>query len=122
MLKLRHLHCALGFLVLLCFVAQGAAAQDTKSTQVDLTGITLEQLLTVEVSSASKYSQPSSEAPSAVQVISREEIQLHGWRTLSEALSSLPGIYINNDRVYDFPGARGFQIPGDYNTRLDRKS
>jgi outer membrane receptor protein involved in Fe transport len=118
MLKLRHLHCALGFLVLLCFVAQGAAAQDTQSTQVDLTGLTLEQLLTVEVSSASKYSQPSSEAPSAVQVISREEIQLHGWRTLSEALSSLPGIYINNDRVYDFPGARGFQIPGDYNTRF----
>lgn len=43
---------------------------------------------------------------------------MHGWRTLSEALLSLPGIYINNDRVYDFPGARGFQIPGDYNTRF----
>lgn len=71
MFTLRHLHSTLGFMVLLCFVAQDAAAQDIQSAQVDLTGLTLEQLLTVEVSSASKYSQPRGEAPSAVQVISR---------------------------------------------------
>ncbi|MDO8413537.1 MAG: TonB-dependent receptor [Gallionellaceae bacterium] len=93
-------------------------AQHVCAESVDLTDLSLEQLLTVEVSSASKYSQRSGDAPSAVQIISRENIQLHGWRTLSEALVSLPGIYINNDRVYDFLGARGFQIPGDYNTRF----
>ena len=113
MATLRQRHNRLAFLIVL-----GFSAQDLRAAPVDLTELSLEQLLTVEVSSASKYSQRTGDAPSAVQIISREDIHLHGWRTLSEALTSLPGIYINNDRVYDFPGARGFQIPGDYNTRF----
>lgn len=113
MFTLKYRNAKLAFLILL-----GFAIQDVRAAQVDLTELSLEQLLTVEVSSASKYSQPTSEAPSAVKVITREEIQLHGWRTLTEALVSLPGMYANNDRTYDFLGARGFQIPGDYNTRF----
>jgi outer membrane receptor protein involved in Fe transport len=108
----------LAFLILFGLAAQDVAAQDIPAAQVDLTGLSLEQLLTVEVSSASKYSQPIMDAPSAVQIISREEIQLHGWRTLGEALANLPGLYINNNRTYDILGARGFQIPGDLNTRF----
>lgn len=103
------------FAILMLF---GFASQQARAAPIDLTELSLEQLLAVEVSSASKYSQRTTDAPSAVQVISRDDIRLHGWRTLSEALASLPGIYINNDRVYDFLGARGFQIPGDYNTRF----
>ena len=110
---LRHRCRKLAFLVLL-----GFAAQDVRAAPSDLTGLSLEQLLAVEVSSASKYSQRTGDAPSAVQVISREDIQLQGWRTLTEALSSLPGLYVNNNRAYDFLGARGFQIPGDLNTRF----
>lgn len=113
MFTLRQRHGLLAILVLL-----GFAAQQARAAQADLTELSLEQLLAVEVSSASKYSQRTADAPSAVQVISREDIHLHGWRTLSEALSSLPGIYITNDRIYDYIGARGFQIPGDYNTRF----
>ncbi|MEO8343562.1 MAG: TonB-dependent receptor [Gallionella sp.] len=110
---LKHRLCTFPILFFLLF-----ATQHTKAAPVDLTELSLEQLLTVEVSSASKHLQRAGDAPSAVQVISREDIRLHGWRTLSEALVSLPGIYINNDRGYDYLGARGFQIPGDYNTRF----
>lgn len=113
MFTLRQRHGLIAISLLL-----GFAAQQARAAQADLTGLSLEQLLAVEVTSASKYSQRTADAPSAVQVISREDIQLHGWRTLSEALSSLPGIYITNDRIYDYIGARGFQIPGDYNTRF----
>ena len=109
----RRQRSQLALMILLGFTAQSAQA-----AQIDLTELSLEQLLTVEVTSASKYSQLSADAPSAVQVITREDIRLYGWRTLTEALASLPGIYANNDRVYDFLGARGFQIPGDYNTRF----
>jgi outer membrane receptor protein involved in Fe transport len=84
----------------------------------DLVDLSLEQLLEVTVVSASKFEQRGRDAPSAVQVISREEIRRHGWRTLTEALNTLPGLYASNDKVYDFLGARGFQIPGDYNTRF----
>jgi outer membrane receptor for ferrienterochelin and colicin len=94
------------------------AVQTAQADELDLTELSLEQLLEVKVTSASKYEQRASEAPSAVQVISREEIERHGWRTLSDALVTLPGLYISNDRAYDYLGARGFLIPGDYNTRF----
>jgi len=95
-----------------------AAAQTAQADVSDLTELSLEQLMQVEVSSASKYLQRSSDAPSAIQVITREEIQLHGWRTLTEALVNFPGLYSGNDRAYDYLGARGFLVPGDYNTRF----
>jgi len=94
------------------------AAHTVQAVQADPTDLSLEQLPAVEVSSASKYSQRTGDAPSAVQVISREDIQLHGWRTLTESLAGLPGMYANNDRTHDFLGARGFQVPGDCNTRF----
>ncbi len=107
---------SLGKLAILVLLA--LAIPNARAEQVDLTELSLEQLMQVDVTSASKHLQRSGDAPSAVQVISREDIRLHGWRTLSEALVSLPGIYISNDRGYDYLGARGFQIPGDYNTRF----
>ncbi len=113
MFFLGHLRSKLAVLLLL-----GLAAQDIAAAQVDLSELSLEQLLEVKVTSASKFEQPASAAPSAVQVISKEEIQRHGWRTITEALNTLPGIYSVNDRGYDYLGGRGFLIPGDYNTRF----
>lgn len=113
MFTLRFPHRRLAILVLLGFVAQ-----DLHAAQVDLSEFSLEQLLDVKVISASKFEQLASTAPSAVQVIERQEIERHGWRTLTDALNSLPGLYSINDRAYDFLGARGFLIPGDYNTRF----
>lgn len=84
----------------------------------DLTALSLEDLLRVEVSTASKYQQDAREAPSQVQVITAEDIERHGWRTLGEAVGSLPGFYLSDDRAYQYPGARGFLIPGDYSTRF----
>ncbi len=105
-------HCAL-LAIAFCFAAQVARAE-----QIDLSELSLEQLLEVSVAAASKYEQRIADAPSAVQVISSEDIKRHGWRTLTEALNTLPGIYSVNDRAYDYLGARGFQIPGDFNTRF----
>jgi iron complex outermembrane receptor protein len=102
----------------LAFAAVTWAAQATQAAEADLSDLSLEQLLEVKVVSASKFEQRGRDAPSAVQVISREEIRRHGWRTLTEALNTLPGMYVSNDKAYDFQGARGFQITGDYNTRF----
>lgn len=91
---------------------------ESRADTADLTDLSLESLLQIEVVSASKFSQKTNEAPSAVQLITAEEIRRHGWQTLTQALASLPGIYTVNDRVYDYLGARGFLVPGDYNTRF----
>lgn len=84
----------------------------------DLTSLSLEQLLEVKIVGASKYDQKQSEVAAAVSVITRSEIQAFGWRTLSEALASLPGIHVTYDRQYAYLGARGFGLPGDFNTRV----
>lgn len=100
----------MGILLALCFV--------TTSRAQDLTDLPLEDLLRVEVTTASKYRQDAREAPSQVQLITATDIEHHGWRTLGEALSSLPGFYVSDDRAYEYLGARGFLIPGDYSTRF----
>lgn len=84
----------------------------------DLTELSLESLLETRVTSASKYEQTLVEVPAAVSVITRDEIRAFGWRTLAQALASLPGIHTTYDRQYEYVGTRGFGLPGDFNTRL----
>ena len=84
----------------------------------DLTQLSLEQLLDVTVIGASKYAQRQSEVAAAVSVITRDEIKAFGWRSLGEALASLPGVHITYDRQYTYLGTRGFGLPGDLNTRV----
>ncbi|MDC8759978.1 TonB-dependent receptor plug domain-containing protein [Janthinobacterium fluminis] len=84
----------------------------------DLTTLPIEQLLSMEVYSASKFLQPASQAPSTVSVISAADIRDFGWRTLADVLRSVRGLYISYDRNYSYLGARSFLRPGDYNTRF----
>lgn len=85
---------------------------------VDLTGFSLEELMQLQVYSASKFGQKASEAPSAVTVITAEDIKVRGYRTLADVLRGLPGVYVNYDRNYSYVGVRGFGRSGDYNDRL----
>lgn len=112
--------------LLISFLAATAtwagAAQEGRANgslrAADLVSLPLEHLLDLEISTASGFSQPMSAAPSLVRVIGNEEIRAHGWRTLAEALASLPGLYGSYDRNYSYLGARGFLRPGDYDTRF----
>lgn len=67
-----------------------------------------EQLVTV----ASRYAQTVRQAPSIVTVITSEEIRSRGFRTVSEALRSLPGIYIwTSPEGRDLAAIRGVISP-----------
>ncbi len=87
-------------------------------SKVDLTELSLENLMEVSISGASKYAQQQEQVAAAVHVITRQDIKAFGWRTLAEVLASLPGIHTTYDRQYTYLGARGFGLPGDYNTRV----
>jgi iron complex outermembrane receptor protein len=89
------------------------------SDSASLAAMPLEALLQVSVTTtASKFEQPISDAPSAVTVLTADDIRSFGWRTLAEALASLPGVYVSSDRNYTYLGARGFSRPGDYGSRF----
>lgn len=85
---------------------------------VDLTDFSLEELMRLEVYSASKFQQKASDAPSAVTIITAQEIKVRGYRNLTDILRSFPGVYVNYDRNYSYVGVRGFSRPGDYNDRI----
>ncbi len=82
--------------------------------------MSVEQLIELKVSTvygASKHWQEVAQAPSAVSILTAEEIKLHGYRTLADLLRSVRGLYVSYDRNYSYLGIRGFNRPGDYNTR-----
>ncbi|HEX7649004.1 MAG TPA: TonB-dependent receptor [Noviherbaspirillum sp.] len=86
--------------------------------RAQLAELPIEQLLSLEVYSASKFTQKASDAPSAVSVVTAADIKAFGWRTVADILRSMRGLYVSNDRNYSYLGARGFLRPGDYNTRF----
>lgn len=99
-------------------LALAAAFPAQANLSTDLTSLSLDQLILVTVVGAAKYEQTLGEVAAAVSVITRQEIKAFGWRTLGEALASLPGVYTTYDRQYGYLGMRGFSLPGDLNTRV----
>ncbi len=88
------------------------------SDLADLTDLALEDLLRVNVVSASRFSQSTTEAPATVTVIGEEELRQREYRNLAAALVTVPGVYSSNDRNYTSLGVRGFNRPGDYGSRI----
>lgn len=80
--------------------------------------MSLEQLMQLEVTTASRYTQTALEAPAAVSVVTSEDIRTFGYRNLADVLASMRGLYLSYDRTYHYLGVRGFSTPGDYNTRV----
>lgn len=96
----------------LLFALSAAAQQATK----DLGDASLEELGKIQVYGASKHLQSTSDAPSSVTIITADEIQKFGYRSLADILESVRGFYINYDRDYTFVGVRGFGRLGSWNS------
>jgi len=95
-------------------------AQDNQAP-AGLMDLSMEELMKVEIDSvygASGYKQKVTEAPASVTIITGDDIQRYGYRTLADALRHVPGFYVSYDRNYSYVGVRGFNRPGDYNSRL----
>ncbi len=69
------------------------------------------------VTGASKHEQRVSEAPASVTIVTAEQIQRFGWRTVGEILDGVRSIHVTRDRNYAFAGVRGFSPPSAYGER-----
>jgi len=116
--KVRVLRRRMACLCVFSAMSMHPALAGAEATSVDLAALSIEQLLTLEVYSASRFVQKFSEAPSVVSVVTSADIKAFGWRTIADILRSMRGLYVSNDRNYSYLGARGFLRPGDYNTRF----
>jgi iron complex outermembrane receptor protein len=100
------------FLACLVFATSTWAAETGDATNG------LERLLQTEISGASRYEQPLAEAPASASVLTAEDFRRYGFRDIGEALQTMRGVYLTQDRTYGYMGVRGFNRPGDYNSRI----
>jgi outer membrane receptor for ferrienterochelin and colicins len=101
-------------MIFLLFALPAPAQEPTK----DFGEASLEELANIQVYSASKHMQSASDAPSSVTVVTADEIQKYGYRTLAEILESVRGFYITYDRDYTFVGVRGFGRLENWNSSI----
>ncbi|MBN2021050.1 MAG: TonB-dependent receptor [Sedimentisphaerales bacterium] len=111
---------SMGSFRLICFLLciAGAAAQATTAGEQpvekeEIFDLSIEELMDVDVTTASKKSEPLYEAPGIMTVVSREEIETYGDRDLHQLLQRQPSVYTRDDFVYADNGA-GFR--GDMST------
>src|SRR2546427_4834895 len=102
-----------GFLSVL--LASGTVAQNPQNVP-DVTSMSLEDLMNLQVTSVSKRTQKVADAAAAVFVITQEDIRRSGAASIPEALRMVPGLEVARiDENKWAIGARGF------NGRFDNK-
>jgi iron complex outermembrane receptor protein len=67
----------------------------------------LVKLLNVQVSTASKTRESLEEAPAAIRVVTRADIDRWGYRTVAEVLQHTVGFYLTDDHILANAGVRG---------------
>jgi len=107
-----------GFFLLFISCLSGAVQASAEELTVDLTSLSIEELMNIRVVSASRYEQPVSEAPSSVTVVTADEIKRYGHRTLADILKSIRGFSITYDRLYSYVEVRGLRNIGDWNSHI----
>lgn len=107
-----------GVVLGMALAMHAAAESPAQEVQADLTGLSIEELLSVEVYTASKFPQKTAEAPANVTIITAADIKAYGYRTLADLLNSVRGMNVSYDRNYAYLGVRGSGRTGDFNSRV----
>lgn len=94
------------------------AAPAWAGEQPALADLPFDELTRQEVVSASRMARQISDSPSAVAIVTADDIRAYGYRTLADVINSMRGLYTTYDRRYQYMGGRGFGAPGEYAGRI----
>ena len=101
----------------LVLVALALLAAQAQNAQPDLTALKIEDLMNVDVTSASKKEQKLSNVPAAIFVITMEDIRRSGATNLPDLLRMVPGLDVAQINPSTWAiSARGFN--GQYSNKL----
>lgn len=84
----------------------------------DIANLDLDSLLDTPIAAVSRAEEKSSDAPGDLFVVSREDLERHGFRSLDEVLRFVPGLFADDDTLYEGVGIHGLHLLGDNNTRI----
>ena len=113
-MRLTRYFLQLGFLLLLIAFAENSFASKGEYTTEQLLNLSLEDLMNVKISTASKRLEKIKDIPAAVSTVTRQDIERYGYTTLAEIIESIPGFY----NIYNYTGVSGnFGLRGDWNPR-----
>ncbi|MBI5067344.1 MAG: TonB-dependent receptor [Deltaproteobacteria bacterium] len=109
----------------LCLVATAAlaaaapaAAQLAAPATADIEAVSLASLVDLPLEAVSLHEERLSEAAATAFVLTGDDLRQQGFRTLHEALRSVPGLFGYRDDSFPMIGVRGVGLPSDYSTRL----
>jgi iron complex outermembrane receptor protein len=77
-------------------LAQATGTAAASEDDGDLSRLSIEDLMEIEVTSFSKHAQRLSETPAAVTVLTGEDIRRSGMTTVPDALRMVPGLHVAN--------------------------
>ena len=89
------------------FINSVFAQTDTTNRYTELFNMSLEQLSTIKITTATKTPEEISKAPSIVRVITQKNIREYGYKTVGEALSQVPSLFVINDHLSPNVSVRG---------------
>jgi len=86
-----------------------SASEKAVAPSEDLTHLSVEELMNVEVTSVSRRAEKLSEAPAAVSVVTSDELRRSGVTSILEALRLVPGMEVARVDAHNWAiSARGF--------------
>lgn len=87
-----------GYMILIT-LAIGTNAFSQEKTDDDLFNLSLEELMQIEVTSATKSSISIQKAPSTIKVFTQEDFKKYSFTTLQDILNTIPGIQVQEYRA-----------------------
>ena len=97
---LRPLFFSTLLILILLNISGKVIAQETTEEEMDIFDMSLEELLNVDISAASKKSESQLEAPGIVSVVPKDEFIIYGDRNLHQLMQRQPSVYTRHSFVY----------------------
>ena len=96
--------------VLFIFLSGTILNAQEKENLKQLIDMSFEELMKIKITTAGKKSEEIKDIPASVVIITRDEIEKYGYKSLQEILNSIPGMYMISDYSAgsDNFGVRGF--------------